>query len=120
MMLYLDDDSVFSVLVHLLRNAGHDVRLPVDLGSSGAADPIHLRYAIREQRSLLTHNYDDFRFLHELLQEGGGRHAGILVIRRENNAQRDMKPPHIVRAIGNLIASAFPIADEYIVLNHWR
>lgn len=30
-----------------------------------------------------------------------------------------MKPNHIVRAIGKLIASGTPIEDEYIVLN-WR
>jgi predicted nuclease of predicted toxin-antitoxin system len=120
MKLYLDDDSIFLVLVQLLRQAGHDVLLPADLGIAGAADPVHLRHAIREQRVFLTHNYDDFRFLHDLLLEGQGHHPGILVVRRDNNPHRDMKPPTIVRAIGNLTAAGVPIADEYTVLNHWR
>ena len=60
MNLYLDDDSIFSVLIQLLRQAGHDVLLPVDLGIAGAADAVHLRHAIREQRVFLTHN--DFRY----------------------------------------------------------
>ena len=120
MMLYLDDDSVMPRLVRLLRQAGHDVALPADLNTAGADDPIHLRYAIRDRRLLLSHNYDDFLLLHELVLESQGHHAGILVVRRENNPQRDMKPPHIVRAITNLIAAAAPVEDQYTVLNHWR
>jgi predicted nuclease of predicted toxin-antitoxin system len=120
MRLYLDDDSASAVLVQILQQAGHDVLVPADLGLSGAADPVHLRHAIREQRVFLTHNYDDFRFLHELLLEGQGHHPGILVVRRDNDPHRDMKPPHIVRAIGKLIAAGVPVADECIVLNHWR
>lgn len=102
MRLYLDDDSIHVVLVQLLGQAGHDVLLPANVGFAGAADPVHLRHAIREKRVFLTHNYDDFRLLHELLLEGGGHHPGVLTIRRENNPQRNMKPPHIVRAIANL------------------
>jgi hypothetical protein len=120
MRLYLDDDSIFPVLVHLLRQDGHDVLLPADLGISGVEDPVHLRHAIREDRALLSHNYDDFRFLHELLMEGKGHHPGILIVRRDNDPSRDMKPPHIVRAIANLTASSVPVADQYIILNHWR
>jgi len=120
MMLYLDDDSIFPVLVRLLRQAGHDVLLPADLGISGVDDPVHLRYAIRNKRVLLTHNYQDFEFLHDLVLEAQGHHPGICVVRRDNDPSRDMKPPQVVRALRNLITAAVPIADEYIVLNHWR
>jgi predicted nuclease of predicted toxin-antitoxin system len=120
MRLYLDVDSIFPVLVQLLRQAGHDVLLPADLGISGAQDPVHLRHAIRENRVILTHNYDDFQFLHELLLEGQRHHPGIFVVRRDNDPSRDMKPPHIVRAIGKLTAAGIGVADQYIVLNHWR
>lgn len=54
MKLYLDDDSVDPLLIRLLRNAGHDVRVPVELGLSGHQDAVHLRYAIREGRLLLS------------------------------------------------------------------
>lgn len=77
MRLYLDDDSIFSVLVRLLRQAGHDVLLPADLGIAGADDPVHLRNAIRENCVFLSHNYEDFKFLHELLRQGQGHHPGI-------------------------------------------
>ena len=39
MKIYLDDDSASRRLSLLLRKAGHDVSLPADLGTSGAADP---------------------------------------------------------------------------------
>jgi predicted nuclease of predicted toxin-antitoxin system len=120
MRLYLDDDSIFPVLVKLLRQARHDVLVPGDLGIAGAEDPVHLRHAIREDRVFLSHNYDDFKFLHELLLEGKGHHPGILIIRRDNNPTRDMKPPHIVRAISNLTAAGLLVPDRYVVLNQWR
>jgi predicted nuclease of predicted toxin-antitoxin system len=79
MKLYLDDDSASALLARLLQHAGHTVLLPATLGMSGAKDPKHLRQAIREQAMLLSHNYEDFEILHELLMEGHGHHPGILV-----------------------------------------
>ncbi|MBM4071323.1 MAG: hypothetical protein FJ271_20650 [Planctomycetes bacterium] len=120
MKLYLDDDSVHHLLVQLLLREGHEVRLPADLGLTGEEDPVHLRFAIREDRALLTRNFDDFRNLHELVMESRGHHSGILVVRRDNDPHRDMKAPNIVRAIRNLLAAAVPVLDQFIILNHWR
>ena len=120
MRLYLDDGIVDRLLVRLLRQAGHDVALPADLGIAGKGDPVHLRHAIRHQRVPLSQNYDDFRLLHELLMEGHGHHPGILMVRKESNPNRNMKRHDIVRASGKLSAAGVPVADEYIVLNHWR
>ena len=47
MMLYLDDDIAWPLLAKLLRNAGHDVQWPSDIGMSGSEDPVHLTRAIR-------------------------------------------------------------------------
>jgi hypothetical protein len=38
MKLYLDDDSVDPLLIRLLREAGHDMRLPAEVGLSGGPD----------------------------------------------------------------------------------
>jgi hypothetical protein len=97
-------------VVKLLRREGHDVLIPADFQLSGAKDPSHLRQAIREKAALLSHNYDDFQVLHDLLAEGQGHHSGILIVRKDNDPARDMKPPHIVRAIRNLSAAGIPIA----------
>jgi predicted nuclease of predicted toxin-antitoxin system len=120
MRLYLDDDSANPVLVKLLRKARHDVVIPRDAGMSGEADPVHLRYAIIETRVMLTRNYDDFLDLHNLILAAQGHHPGILVVREDNDSKRDMRPGDIVRALANLEAAGVPIADSYIILNHWR
>lgn len=120
MKIYLDDDSAGHLLVHLLRRAGHDVIIPADLGNSGEKDPTHFMDAIRADRILLTQNHDDFKLLHELVLLVGGHHPGILVVRKDNNPNRDMKPNDIVRAIRNLEIAKVPIRDELNILNHWR
>lgn len=120
MRLYLDDDLAYPLLAKLLGNAGHDVRLPITLGLRGSYDPVHLKYAIREQRSLLSGNDRDFRFLHELLREAQGHHPGILIVRRDNNPKRDLDEGGIVRAIRKLLAAAIPLEDQLHILNHWR
>jgi hypothetical protein len=54
MRLYLDDDSASTLLTRLLRQAGHDVEIPTDSGISGAADPVHLTYTIKNSRICIT------------------------------------------------------------------
>lgn len=61
MNLYLDDDMAKRSLVARLRRAGHQVVLPHDAGLSGAWDPLHLLYAVRQGLLLVSRNHDDFR-----------------------------------------------------------
>lgn len=41
MRLYLDDDIASALLAKLLRQAIHDVQLPLEAGMAGAPDPVH-------------------------------------------------------------------------------
>ncbi len=120
MNLYLDDDSAKALLATLLRKTGHQVIVPATVGLSGADDPEHLLYAVQQSLVLLTRNHDDYRVLHLLVHATGGRHPGILVVRRDNDPTRDMKDHQVVRAIANLEAAGVPIENELSVLNHWR
>jgi predicted nuclease of predicted toxin-antitoxin system len=120
MRLYVDDDSAWPLLVHLLRNAGHDVVIPADVGMTGRDDAVHLAWAIKDDRVLLSHNHDDFRNLHNIILLVGGHYPGILIVRRDNDPKRDLRPSGIVRAIRNLLAAGVPVADSFIILNHWR
>jgi hypothetical protein len=120
MNLYLDDDSAKASLVKLLRKAGHHVTIPVDAGLSGASDPRHLMHAVRTNLTLLTKNHDDFEDLHLLVQATGGKHAGTLVVRMDNDPSRDMKDRDAARAIGNLRGAGVAVANEFHILNHWR
>jgi hypothetical protein len=120
MKIYLDDDSADHLLVKLLANDGHDVLTPDKVGMAGQKDPQHFMVAISTGRVLLTQNYDDFRLLHKLIVFSGGHHPGVLVVRKDNDAKRDMRPKGIVRALRKFVAAKLPLADELIILNHWR
>ena len=120
MRLYLDDDSASPLVARLLAQAGHDAVLPTDAGMASAEDPVHLTFAIREGRVLLTGNHDDFEDLHDLIMQGHGHHPGIIVVRRDNDPRRDLSPRGIVLALGNLLAANVPLADQFVILNHWR
>lgn len=80
----------------------------------------HLTYSVKEDRVLLTGNHRDFLNLHNLVVQVRGHHPGILVVRRDNDPKRDLTPTGIVRALRKLLAAQVPVADQYIILNHWR
>jgi hypothetical protein len=118
--LYLDDDSIDSLLIRLLRQAGHNVRIPADAGLSGADDAVHLRHAIHENRVLLSHNSRDFENLHLLILDAGGGHPGIFIVRKDNDPRRDMTMRGIVHAIAKRMSAGLAVESEICVLNHWR
>jgi hypothetical protein len=120
MKLYLDDDSTDALLIRLLLADGHDVQFPAQVGLAGEYDVTHFMHAIRTGRILLTYNHDDFKRLHELVLLVAGHHPGILVVRRDNDPRRDLRPRGIVRAIANLSASGVSIPDQLHIVNHWR
>jgi hypothetical protein len=120
MRIYLDDDCASRLLIGQLCGVGHDVQSPADIGLSGQDDAVHLRQAVREQRVTVTRNYRDFKNLHDLVFDAQGHHPGILVIRKDNDPKRDLKASGIVRAIANVLAAGIVLADQYIILNHWR
>ncbi len=75
MRLYLDDDMASILLAKFLRQAGHHVQVPGDIGTTGIPDPAHLIHTIREQRVLVSGNHHDFEVLHDLIlggYSGGG------------------------------------------------
>ena len=102
MKIYLDEDLSSGLLASLLSKAGHDVTTPMVSALLGRSDAVQLTHAIAENRVCLSRNYKDFEELHLLMQQSNGRHAGIIVVRRENDPTRDMTPKGIVAAIRKL------------------
>ena len=120
MTIYLDEDMSDDVLIRLLQKAGHDVQSAREAGVLGRSDPVQLTLAIHDGRVCLSANYGDYEELHLLVKAAHGNHPGILVVRRDNDPSRDLTPKGIVAAIRKLEAAGVPIANEYVVLNHWR
>jgi predicted nuclease of predicted toxin-antitoxin system len=120
MELYLDDCADANDLVDLLTQAGYAVHTPRTEGTSGASDPRHLEYAAAHGFTLITRNPGDFRNLHDDWQAQGRAHSGILLIYQDNIKGKDMSPSDVVHAIGRLLASGIPIANEVHSLNQWR
>jgi predicted nuclease of predicted toxin-antitoxin system len=120
MKIYLDDDSASPLLAKLLARDGYDVVIPGDVGNRGIKDPAHFLFAFEHGRVLLTHNHDDFEVLHRLILGTGGHHLGLLVVRKDNDAKRDLRPQGIVRALRKFLSAGLPVADELIILNLWR
>lgn len=119
MRLYLDDDTVKRAFVAHLRETGHDVQIPREIGLMGESDAVHLHHAIRESRIFFSYNYDDFKELHDVLTIAGGTHPGILIVRKDQD-RRDMSLTQIVAAIARLVAAQATIVNSFIVLNQWR
>lgn len=118
--IYLDDSADRTLLLTLLRNAGHTVIRPCDAGLSSAADARHLDYAAEHSLIVLTKNPKHFMECHQNYQRKAKRHAGILLIYEDNNRQKDMEPSDIVRAIDKLLKSGIEIASAVHNLNQWR
>jgi hypothetical protein len=103
-----------------LQRAGHNVRTPRSERISGTADAAHLAHAASKGYTLITKNPDAFELLHHEWQQRGQAHHGIPLIYQDNRHRKDMRPDDIVRAIGKLLASGLPIANEMHSLNAWR
>jgi hypothetical protein len=120
MKIYIDEDMASGLLVLLLQKAGHDAEVPAAIAMLGRSDVAQLTFAIEDGRVSLTANYDDYDELDRLVEKSRGDHPGILVVRREKDPNRNLTPKGIVAAIRKLEAAGVPIANEYVVLNHWR
>jgi hypothetical protein len=119
-VLYLDECLDSDLLIALLRAAAYSVEYPHHARTIGWDDLDHLEFAASRGYLLLTQNVDDFLDLHDEWRVRGQAHSGIALIYQDNVRGKDMEPADIVRAVGNLLTSGIPIANEVHILNHWR
>ena len=116
MRLLMDEDSQGRILVRRLREAGHDVLTVKEAGLHAHSDPEVFALARTENRVLLTRNVKDFEALHE----AHAVHPGILVEHQDRDPAKNMKEADIVRAIGNLQASGWSPAGQFVAINAWN
>lgn len=119
MRVYLDDDLDSNALIALLQRAGHEVISPRAVGTEGAVDAEHLRYATEHALALLTANAKDFVAVHREWLKQQRPHHGVLIVYRENNPTRDMSFEQIANAVTRVEQAAVPLENTVHVLNTW-
>jgi predicted nuclease of predicted toxin-antitoxin system len=120
MRIYLDDDLDSNLLIGLLRQEGHEVISPRTAGTRGINDEEHLDFAVSRNAVLLTANALDFVLLHNEFISQQRKHAGILIVYRENNPSRDMSFRQIAKSVSRIEESGVPLANAFHNLNFWR
>lgn len=76
--LFLDEDVPLAVAL-ALRKRGYDVVHAQELNRKGKSDFEQLRYAVEEERCLLSFNVKDFVLLHNKYVKNEQDHFGVIV-----------------------------------------
>ncbi|MGZ3353943.1 MAG: DUF5615 family PIN-like protein [Isosphaeraceae bacterium] len=85
-MRFLVDENLSSPrLASRLRAQGHDPVLASDVGLLSVTDARVIIFAIVQTLPLLTRDSEDFEDLHDLVMAAVGHHAGILIVRFDND-----------------------------------
>jgi predicted nuclease of predicted toxin-antitoxin system len=120
-MRFLIDENLSSPrLASRLRAQGHDPVLASDAGLLAVTDPRVLIYSITQALPVLTQDSEDFEDLHDLVIAAAGHHAGILIVRFDNDPRHNLTDRGIATAISKLESSGVPVSDQIQVLNQWR
>src|SRR6266480_207482 len=76
---YLDENVDLHV-AEALRRRGYDAAHALTEGNVSMADAEHLRYATRQGRAVVTHNFADFAMLHVDFLQRSEAHEGIVLV----------------------------------------
>lgn len=114
--LYVDEDALDSDLVSALRARGVDVITAREAGLIEQKDEVHLEYATRQGRALLSFNVGDFHRLHTSFLREGKSHAGIILARQQRYSVGEQ-----MRRLLKLIAakSAEEMSNQVEYLSAW-
>jgi len=120
-MRFLVDENLSSPrLASRLRAQGHDPVLAIDVGLLSVTDARVLIFAIGQALPVLTRDSEDFEDLHDLVMAALGHHAGILIVRFDNDPRHNLTDRGIATALSKLESSGIPIRDRIHVVNQWR
>jgi predicted nuclease of predicted toxin-antitoxin system len=106
-MKFLIDENLSSPrLSSRPRLQGHDPVLARDAGLISVTDARVLIYSIAHGLPVLTQDSEDFEDLHDLVMAATGHHAGILIVRFDNDPGHNLTDRGIATAISKLESSA--------------
>jgi predicted nuclease of predicted toxin-antitoxin system len=112
-MRFLIDENLSSPrLGSRLRAQGHDPVLAGDVGLLSVTDARVLIFAIDQALPVLTRDSEDFEDLHDLVMAAVGHHAGILIVRFDNDPRHNLTDRGMATAISKLESSGVPIRDR--------
>jgi predicted nuclease of predicted toxin-antitoxin system len=117
MKVLLDENLSDPRLAARLRASGHDPILAPDVGLLSATDARLLIFSITQDFPVLTRDSEDFEDLHDLVISAAGHHAGILIVRFDNDPRHNLTDRGIATAVGKLESSGIPVRDRIHVLN---
>ncbi len=114
--LYVDEDALDNDLVSALRMRGVDVITAREAGMIEQKDEVHLEYATRQGRVLLSFNVGDFYRLHTGFLREGKSHTGIILARQQRYSVGEQ-----MRRLLKLIAtkSAEEMSNQVEYLSAW-
>ena len=95
----LIDEDVWTGLAEALRQAGYDAVSVSELERRGLSDEEQLIFAAVEERTIITHNIQDFASLAELYFERNLPHAGIIVARQFEKGELLRRVCHLFEAL---------------------
>jgi predicted nuclease of predicted toxin-antitoxin system len=112
-MRFLIDENMSNLrLASRLRGQGHDPVLAGDVGLLKMTDPRVLIYSIAQDIPVLTRDAEDFEDLHDLVIAASGHHAGVLIVRFDNDPRHNLTDRGIGTAITKLEASGLPTRNR--------
>ncbi len=120
MKLLLDENMSDRRLAARLRAHGHDPTLAADAGLLSVTDARVLIFSIAGSLPVLTQDSDDFEDLHDLVIAAAGHHAGILIVRFDNDPRHNLTDRGIATAISKLEFAGASISNRIHILNQWR
>ncbi|HWF37516.1 MAG TPA: DUF5615 family PIN-like protein [Candidatus Acidoferrales bacterium] len=107
-MEFVADESCAAPVIRALREAAHDV-LAISETARGATDEHVLKYALDQNRVLITEDRD----FGQLVFARGNPTAGVILVRIPNFARRS-KPVTVVQAVtklGSRLNKAFTVVE---------
>ena len=112
MRVLLDENMSDPRLAARLRAQGHDPILAPDVGLMSVSDPRVLIFSIAASVPVLTRDSDGFEDLHDLVIAAAGHHAGILIVRFDNDPRHNLTDRGIGTATTKLEASGVGTRDR--------
>ncbi|MGO9470868.1 MAG: hypothetical protein ACLQIB_51110 [Isosphaeraceae bacterium] len=80
---------------------------------------MNIIFSIAQAIPVLPRDSGDFEDLHDLIMAASGHHAGIMIVRFDNDPRHNLTDRGISTALSKLESSRVPIADRIHVLNQW-